>query len=563
MVIITVLTLLGGLGLFLYGMKIMSDSLQKLAGNGLRSFLSKMTSNRFRGVLTGLGITSIIQSSSATTVMVVSFVNAGALTLAGAISVIMGANIGTTVTAWLVSLLGFKFDISELVFPIIAIATPLLFIKKRETFGEFLVGFALLFLGLQSLTNSVPDFAHDPQYFGVLDFISRMSHSGYFSILLFVLIGTILTCIVQSSSAMMAVTLVMCSKGLIPFEMGAALVLGENIGTTITANLAAVVANKTAKQAARAHFIFNIIGVIWILCLFHPVLGLINTLSIFMGGGSPLTDNVAIPVALSIFHSFFNISNTCLLVWFIPQIIKVVEKMVPIKKDDDEEFRLKYIPSGFMSTGGELGLEPAKKEIETFSKRILKMYDMLDELTKTKDDKKFREVYERICKYEEITDRMELEIANYLTKISEHDLSHTASLSISSMLRIVDNLESIGDSCNQIAITIDTKKKSGIWFEQDLRDRLSKMSDYVREAVALMDDNLHANYSEITAEEANKIESRINKYRDELRNEHTEALKNNEYPYQTGIYYSSLFAQYEKLADFAINVTEAIEKAHD
>ncbi|MFA6200504.1 MAG: Na/Pi cotransporter family protein [Bacteroidales bacterium] len=560
-VLITVLTLLGGLGVFLYGMKIMSEALQKLAGDGLRGFLSKMTSNRFSGVLTGAGITSIIQSSSATTVMVVSFVNAGLLSLGGAISVIMGANIGTTVTAWLVSLLGFKFSISELVLPIVAIATPFLFIKKHQNFGEFLIGFALLFLGLQFLTNSVPDFT-DPKYSDVLTSIASLSNYGFFSTILFVIVGTILTCVVQSSSAMMAVTLVMCSKGLIGFEIGAALVLGENIGTTITANLAAVVANKTAKRAARAHFIFNMIGVIWILCLFGPVLSLISKISLGVEGASPFLDNAAIPIALSIFHSFFNITNTFLLVWFIPQIIKIVEKMVPIKEDEEDDFRLKYLPSGLMSTG-ELSLEPAKKEIEIFSKRVMKMYDMLSDLIKAKDDKIYHEIYSRICKYEEITDRMELEIANYLTKISENDLSHTASLSISSMLRIVDNLESIGDSCNQIAITIDTKKKSGIWFEQDLRDRLSKMSDYVREAVELMDDNLHSNYSEITAEEANKIERRINKYRDELRNEHTEALKNNEYPYQTGIYYSSLFAQYEKLADFAINVTEAIEKAHD
>ncbi len=560
-VIITVLTLLGGLGVFLYGMKIMSEALQKLAGDGLRGFLSKMTSNRFSGVLTGAGITSIIQSSSATTVMVVSFVNAGLLSLGGAISVIMGANIGTTVTAWLVSLLGFKFSISELVLPIVAIATPFLFIKKHQNFGEFLIGFALLFLGLQFLTNSVPNFT-DPKYSDVLTSIASLSNYGFFSTILFVIVGTILTCVVQSSSAMMAVTLVMCSKGLIGFEIGAALVLGENIGTTITANLAAVVANKTAKRAARAHFIFNMIGVIWILCLFRPVLSLISKISLGVEGVSPFSDNAAIPIALSIFHSFFNITNTFLLIWFIPQIIKIVEKMVPIKEDEEDDFRLKYLPSGLMSTG-ELSLEPAKKEIEIFSKRVMKMYDMLSDLIKVKDDKIYHEIYNRICKYEEITDRMELEIANYLTKISENDLSHTASLNISSMLRIVDNLESIGDSCNQIAITIDNKKKSGIWFEQDLRDRLSKMSDYVREAVELMDDNLHANYSEITAEEANKIENKINKYRDELRNEHTEALKNNEYPYQTGIYYSSLFAQYEKLADFAINVTEAIEKAHD
>ncbi|MDD4001580.1 MAG: Na/Pi cotransporter family protein [Bacteroidales bacterium] len=560
-VVFQILTLLGGLGLFLYGMKIMSDSLQRITGDNLRNILSKMTANRFRGILTGLGITSIIQSSSATTVMVVSFVNAGALTLAGAVTVIMGANIGTTVTAWIVSLLGFKFDISELVLPIIAIATPFLFIKSKENLGEFLIGFALLFLGLQMLTNNVPDFT-DPKYVGVLEFIANMKEYGYFSTLLFVVVGTVFTFIIQSSSAMMAVTLVMCAKGLIPFEMGAALVLGENIGTTITANIAASVANKTAKQAARAHLIFNLIGVIWILILFNPVLRLIDNFSISFGGGSPLNNSSAIPVALSIFHSFFNISNSFILVWFVPQIIKIVERMVPIKKDDDEEFRLKFIPSGYMSAG-ELAIEPAKKEIETFSKRILKMYDMIPDLIKTREDKKYKEIYERIIKYEEITDRMEVEIANYLTKASEHDLSHKASLYISSMLRIVDNLESIGDSCNQIAITIDNKRKTGSWFEQDLRDKLNIMFEYVREALILMDENLQKNYSEITAEKANELEYKINKYRDQLRDEHTEAIKNNAYPYQTGIYYSSLYAQYEKLADFAINVTEAVEKVHE
>jgi phosphate:Na+ symporter len=560
-IVFQILTLLGGLGLFLYGMKIMSDSLQRITGDNLRNILSKMTANRFRGILTGLGITSIIQSSSATTVMVVSFVNAGALTLAGAVTVIMGANIGTTVTAWIVSLLGFKFDISELVLPIIAIATPFLFIKSKENLGEFLIGFALLFLGLQMLTNNVPDFT-DPKYVGVLEFIANMKEYGYFSTLLFVVVGTVFTFIIQSSSAMMAVTLVMCAKGLIPFEMGAALVLGENIGTTITANIAASVANKTAKQAARAHLIFNLIGVIWILILFNPVLRLIDNFSISFGGGSPLNNSSAIPVALSIFHSFFNISNTFILVWFIPQIIKIVERMVPIKKDDDEEFRLKFIPSGYMSAG-ELAIEPAKKEIETFSKRILKMYDMIPDLIKTREDKKYKEIYERIIKYEEITDRMEVEIANYLTKASEHDLSHKASLYISSMLRIVDNLESIGDSCNQIAITIDNKRKTGSWFDKDLRDKLNIMFEYVREALILMDENLQTNYSEITAEKANELEYKINKYRDQLRDEHTEAIKNNAYPYQTGIYYSSLYAQYEKLADFAINVTEAVEKVHE
>ncbi|MFA7081379.1 MAG: Na/Pi cotransporter family protein [Bacteroidales bacterium] len=556
-----ILTFLGGLGLFLYGMKTMSDSLQRMTGDKLRNFLSKMTANRFRGILTGMGITTIIQSSSATTVMVVSFVNAGALTLAGAVSVIMGANIGTTVTAWVVALLGFKFNISEYILPIIAVATPLLFVKSKENLGHFLIGFGLLFLGLQMLTSNVPDFT-EAKYIGVLEFIANMSNYGFLSILLFVLIGTILTFVIQSSSAMMAVTLVMCLTGLIDFRMGAALVLGENIGTTITANLAASVANKTARQAARAHLIFNVIGVIWILLLFNPVLYGIDKFSVLIGSGSPFANVTSIPIALAIFHSFFNISNSIMLVWFIPQIIKIVERLVPIHKDADEEFRLKFIPSGYMSAG-ELTIEPAKREIETFSKRVLKMFDMLPVLIKTDDDKKFKEIFERVLKYEEITDRMEVEIANYLTKASEHDLSHRASLYIGSMLRIVDNLESIGDSCNQIAITIDSKKRSGIVFEQDLTEKLGIMFDYVREALVLMDENLQSNYVEITADNANELETRINQYRDNLRDEHTEAIKKKKYPYQTGISYSSLYAQCEKLADYAINVTEAVEKVHE
>ncbi|MDR0971781.1 MAG: Na/Pi cotransporter family protein [Bacteroidales bacterium] len=563
------LTLLGGLGLFLYGMKVMSDALQKLAGDSLRNILSKMTANRFRGILTGIGITSIIQSSSATTVMVVSFVNAGVLTLAGAISVIMGANIGTTITAWIVSLFGFKFNISEFILPIIALASPLLFIKKRENLGVFLMGFALLFMGLQFLTNNVPDFTQ-AKYSGVLEVIGSLSNNGYLSILLFVLIGTILTCIIQSSSAMMAVTLVMCAKGLIGFEIGAALVLGENIGTTITANLAATVANKTAKRAARAHLIFNVIGVIWVLILFKPILYLISNLSYSIGGASPmpleggeiLANASSIPIALSIFHSFFNISNSLLLVWFVPQIIKIVEKLVPINVDDEDEFRLKYIPMGYMNVG-DLSIEPAKKEIEMFSKRMLKMYDMIPELMKEKDEKKYQQIFERIQKYEEISDRMEVEIANYLTSAAEENLSHQASLYISSMLRIIDNLESIGDSCNQLSITIDEKKKKNIWFEPEMRKNIESMYNLVRDALVAMNDNLISHYVDVSLDKVYDLEKQINKLRDKLREDHTENIKNNNYSYQTGIYYSSLYSQYEKLADFAINVSEAIVKVKE
>lgn len=555
-ILLEVLKLIGALGLFLYGMKVMSDALQKLAGDKMRSFLSKMTANRFSGVATGAGITTLIQSSSATTVMVVSFVNAGLLSLTGAIAVIMGANIGTTITAWIISLLGFEFSVSVLIFPLIALATPLLFMKKQQSLGEFVFGFALLFLGLQTLQDGVPDFTQ-PEYAGVLQFIANMSEHGYLSILMFVVIGTALTVVVQSSSAMMAVTLVMCAQGLIGFETAASLVLGENIGTTITANMAALMANSTAKKAARAHVLFNLIGVCWVLILFHPFLYGISKLIISVKGLDPFTSAAAIPVALSCFHSFFNILNASILVWFIPTIERIVNKMV--STDDEEEFRLKFIPTGLMSAS-ELSIEPAKKEIESFSKRVVRMYEFVPSMFAETDDKKFEQLMERTKKYEEITDRMEVEIANYLTKVSENELSLSASQEVSAMLRIVDNLESIGDSCYQLSIAIESKRKQNIWFSQDMREKVQKMFSLVRDSVLEMNDNLSENYHSVNGQRAIEIENKINNYRDQLRNEHTEAVKNNEYSYQTGICYSNLYAQCEKLADFAINITEAIVK---
>lgn len=555
-ILLKVLEIVGALGLFLFGMKSMSDGLQKLAGDKMRTILSKMTSNRFSGVLTGLGVTTLIQSSSATTVMVVSFVNAGLLTLTGAIAVIMGANIGTTVTAWIISLFGFKFSISVIIFPVIAIATPFMFIKGKESLGEFLIGFALLFMGLEALKAGMPDFKQ-PEYAPVLEFIGSMSDYGYLSYLLFVLIGTILTIVVQSSSAMMAVTLVMCAQGLIGFEVAAALVLGENIGTTITANISALMANSTAKRAALAHLVFNVIGVIWILILFKPFLYMISQLVLSIEGINPMLDAAAVPVALSCFHSFFNITNTLLLVWFIPAIEKIVNKLIP--SNEEEEFRLKYIPSGFMSAG-ELSIEPAKKEIEAFSKRVLRMYDFIPELFELNDDKKFEQLMSRTKKYEEITDRMEVEIANYLTKVSENGMSLGASQEISAMLRIVDNLESIGDSCYQLSLTIDSKRKQNISYSQEMNDKLQKMFSMVKQAIVEMNNNLSENYHNVNIANAKELEHQINEYRDQLRAEHTEAVKQNQYPYQTGISYSTLYAQCEKLADFAINVTEAIDK---
>ena len=555
-ILLKVLEIVGALGLFLFGMKSMSDGLQKLAGDKMRTILSKMTSNRFSGVLTGLGVTTLIQSSSATTVMVVSFVNAGLLTLTGAIAVIMGANIGTTVTAWIISLLGFKFSISAIIFPVIAIATPFMFIKGKEALGEFLIGFALLFMGLDALQAGMPDFKQ-PEYAPVLEFIASMSNYGYLSYLLFVLIGTVMTVIVQSSSAMMAVTLVMCAQGLIGFEVAAALVLGENIGTTITANISALMANTTAKRAALAHLVFNVIGVVWVLILFKPFLAMISKLVLSIEGIDPMLDAAAVPVALSCFHSFFNVTNTLMLVWFIPTIEKIVNKLIPL--NEDEEFRLKFIPSGFMSAG-ELSIEPAKKEIEAFSKRVLRMYDFIPELFDLDDDKKFEQLMSRTKKYEEITDRMELEIANYLTKVSEGGMSLGASQEVSAMLRIVDNLESIGDSCYQLSLTIEGRNKQNISYSQEMNDKLQKMFSMVKQAIVEMNNNLSDNYHNVTIDKAKELEHQINEYRDQLRTEHTEAVKQNEYSYQTGISYSTMYAQCEKLADFAINVTEAIDK---
>lgn len=554
--LLKVLEIVGAIGLFLYGMKVMSDGLQKIAGDKMRGVLSKMTSNRFSGVLTGAGITTLIQSSSATTVMVVSFVNAGLLSLTGAIAVIMGANIGTTVTAWIVSLLGFKFSIATIIFPVIAIAAPFLFIKGKESIGEFLIGFALLFMGLEALQSGMPDF-RQPEYSSVLSFIASMSNYGYLSYILFVLIGTVMTVIVQSSSAMMAVTLVMCAQGLVGFEVAAALVLGENIGTTITANISAIMANSTAKRAALAHLVFNVIGVTWVLVLFKPFLYLISQLVLSIEGINPMLDAAAVPVALSLFHSCFNILNTLILVWFIPSIEKLVNKLIPT--NEEEEFRLKFIPSGFMSAG-ELSIEPAKQEIQAFSKRVVRMYEFIPELFDMKDDKKFDQLMGRTKKYEEITDRMEVEIANYLTKVSENGMSLGASQEVSAMLRIVDNLESIGDSCYQLSLTIESKRKQNISYSQEMNEKLQKMFSMVKDSVLEMNNNLSENYHNVSSARAKELEYKINEYRDQLRAEHTEAVKQNEYSYQTGISYSTLYAQCEKLADFAINITEAIDK---
>ena len=553
-----VLILLGSLGIFLYGMKLMSEALQKVAGNKMRSILETMTSNRIRSVFTGFMVTTVIQSSSATTVMIVSFVNAGLLSLIGAIGVIMGANIGTTVTAWLISIIGFNMSIYVIAIGLVGICFPLLFTKnqKRKSWGEFVIGFAVLFIGLQFLKDSVPDIKENP---GILEFITNFSGYGYISILTFLLIGSLLTVIIQSSSATMAFTLVMCFNGWIPFELAAAMVLGENIGTTITANLAASVANITAKRAARAHFLFNIIGVVWILILFKPFLNAIDWTVTYLEGTSPFgpENNKSIPVALSIFHTSFNILNTTLLIGFAPLIAKLAIKMVPHKDEEDEEFRLQYIGTGLLSTS-ELSTIQAKKEITIFGERCKKMFEYIPPLLLDIADKKFINYLEKIDKYEKITDNMEVEIASYLTNISAADLSLEGSRRIRVMLQVIDDLESIGDVCLHISKTIENMKQNKISLTPDQNEHIDEMFQLVREAINIMNDNLENDYVSVNSNKAIELEYKINKYRDILRQNHIDDLKEKKYKYKTGTFYADIFSLSEKLGDYIVNVTEAI-----
>ena len=556
-ILVGLLEILGALGIFLYGMKLMSDSLQKIAGNKMRNILSRMTSKPFNGILTGAFATTVIQSSSATIVMVVSFVNAGLLSLAGAVAVIMGANIGTTITAWVISLLGLKFSMADLAIPLVAIAIPFIFSKhsKRKSIGELIIGFSLLFLGIEFMKAAMPDIN---QYPHVLEFIAQYSDYGYGSILLFVLIGTILTLVMQSSSATMAITLVMCSQGWISFEVGAAMVLGENIGTTITANLAAAVANRTAKRAALSHMVFNVIGVIWMLIVFYPFLKLVAYITVITEGVSPYLSAAAIPVALSTFHSLFNITNTLAMVWFIPQIIRIVTYLIKPDSEETENFRLRYIPATFVSTS-ELDIETAKQEIEVFGDRLVKMFGFLKDLDNSKGEE-YDKVLARIAKYEDITDNMEIEIARYLTHISESEISTQGSERISSMLRIIDNLESIGDSIYQLSLMKQNQRDNKVVLDNQLTVKLSTMYDMVEKSLNIMNSNLHGEYSKIDIDTAENMEYEINHYRDTLRSEHLEAIKSGSYNYEIGTAYSGIYALYEKTADFVINVSEAINK---
>ena len=564
--------------MFLYGMNLMSSGLQKAAGDRLRGFLSAMTSSPFKGVLTGLGITTVIQSSSATTVMVVSFVNAGLLTLAQAISVIMGANIGTTVTAWLVSWLGFKADISILAVPLMALGFILSISKKsqRRNISELIVGFSLLFLGLSLMKNSVPDLSSTPE---VLSFIKGWQGYGFGSVLIFLVFGTLLTLVLQSSSATMALTLIMLNMGWIRFDMACAMVLGENIGTTITANIAAAVGNSSARRAALAHTVFNLFGVIWALALYPFFLRLIGwiTAGIF-GIPNPAAEGFDVVVengvqtdsqtsalyGLSMLHTLFNTINTLILIWFVPLIEKIVCAVIKdSKKKEEEVFRLKYISAGPLATP-ELATEQALKEIIHFAEISRNGLGYARAAIYASDPDEFEQYRAKLVKYEEIADRIDYEIAAFLNAVSTEEISVATSYKIKAMYKIIGELESLGDSGESISRILSRKNVHKKEFDAEALKKLNSMVDLVDKAYVTMIENLKAadmgTLEQIS--NANAAEDRINNQRNYLRDEEIESIESGNRNYQTSVYYMDIINELEKMGDFIINISQDLHKTH-
>lgn len=548
------LTLLGALGFFIFGMKVMSEGIQKVAGSKMRQVLGGMTANRFAGVGSGFITTALVQSSSATTVMIVSFVNAGLLNLRQAIGVIMGANIGTTMTAWFIVLLGFSpLAVYDFALPVLAFGLPMLFLNNKNfnNWGEVIIGFALLFLGLSALNNSM--FNMDPQLLTALQGLTDM---GVLSVILFLFLGSILTVVLQSSSAALVLTLVLCLNGL-PFELGAATILGENIGTTVTANLAALAGNISAKRAARAHFIFNVIGVVWMVMVFGLFL---NAIDYFMSSttlGSPTnTDNrFSVIYGLAIFHTAFNFINVLFLVWLVPFIERVVIKLVP-QRGDDPIFHLEYISTGLMGTP-ELSLLEAYKETSRFSALTAKMNNMMRSLLEETDAKERRRLLDKISKYEEITDRVEVEISNYLSNISEGTISMRTSAKVRSLLSIANDLERIGDLYYQMSKRIERKNNNKIYFLPEQRENLKELLLLVEKAMDIMVENLSTESDKVNLEAAQQAEQAINELRDKMRKKHLKNLEKGVYSIKSGLYYSDLFQYAEKVGDHVINISEA------
>jgi len=550
--------IIGSLSLLIYGMKVMSEALQKMAGAQLRHILGAMTTNRFTGMLTGTFITCAVQSSSATTVMTVSFVNAGLLTLAQAISVIMGANIGTTLTAWIMSL-GYSVDLTSFVFPAFLVGIILIYSRKMRYIGDFLFGLSFMFfsLVLLSVAGKELQLENNP---AIIDFFKSFDVDSYLTILSFLLIGTVITCIVQSSAAVMAITILLCSTGVLPIYLGIALVMGENIGTTATANLAALGANTQARRTALAHLVFNVIGVIWVLCIFYPFVNGVCDLVHYDPANHVLTQEqlaVKLPIVLAAFHTSFNVLNTSVLIWFIPQIEKLVCAMIkPNKKDDEEDFRLRFIQMGIMKTP-ELSVLEAHKEIQSFAERIQRMFNMVRELLGIEDENKFAKLFDRIEKYEGISDNMEIEIANYLDQIGTAHLSDDTKLKIRSMLRQITEIESIGDSCYNIARSLKRKRAGKEEFTEKQYEQMHQMFELTDDALTQMNVMLSGRKSNLDVNRSFNIETEINNYRNQLKTKNITDINNHLYTYAIGTIYMDIIQECEKLGDYVVNVVEA------
>ncbi len=590
------LTLLGAVGLFLYGMKVMSEGLQKVAGDRMRSILSAMTKNRFTGLFTGVLITALIQSSSASTVMVVSFVNAGLMSLADSMAVIMGANVGTTVTSWLITLFGFKVNISALTLPLIGLSVLFLFSNKStyKSAAECFIGFAMLFMGLDFINSNVPDLQSNPEVFG---FLTEYASMGFLSIIIFLVVGCVLTMIIQSSSAAFAIILIMCSKGWIQFDIACAMVLGSNIGTTITPVIASLGANTAAKKAALGHVMFNGFGTVWALALFYPFVAMNVEITKSVGLGDPhglmtyldglqSTDpatyqlavagdgdaavmaqiahlQLAVSFGLSIFHTAFNVVNVLLMIWFTKYFVKIANMLVKAKHKEDDEFQLKYISSR-MLTAGELNISQAQREIVVYAERIERMFGMVKQLQHTKPDtEEFNTLYSRIGKYEDISDRMEIEIANYLNRVVENRLSYESKMRVASMLTVVGEIESIADSCNRLAHTMSRQHEAGVTFNEAIEQNVDAMFRYVSDALEDMLVVLRGigtdGIGEKDIDNCYNKEREINNFRNVLRAGNIENINRKIYPYQEGIFYMDIICESEKLGDYIVNVIDGVK----
>ncbi len=583
--IIDFISLLGAVCLFLYGMKVMSEGLQKVAGDRLRNILGIMTKNRVMGVITGILITALIQSSSASTVMVVSFVNAGLMSLAQSMAVIFGANVGTTVTTWIISAFSFEVNISDYSILLLAIGVPMLFMKKStyKSLGEFIIGFVFLFMGLDLISQYVPDLKSNPE---MLQFLSKYTSPGYGSVLVFFFVGIILTMVVQSSAATFAITLIMCSQGWISFTLGCAIILGGNIGTTITPILAALSGNLAAKRTAMGHVLFNVLGSIIVLCIFHPFMNLVADISYWCCGINPLDIDsamdakmanstlldpaggltskaqAAVAFGLAMFPTVFNACNLLVMIWFTKQYVQIVCWIMPAKhKDEEEEFSLKYINHGLLQAS-ELNITQAQKEIEVYGERVGRMLVMAEEIVHLKsDDSKYSEVYSRLEKYEDISDKMEIEIGNYLNKVSEGRLSPNGKMRIAGMLRIISEIESIADCCFNVAKTTQRKLQNSVKFPENIDKEVDHMFSLVDKAM----ENMLSILKEMESPEESKIikayniEREINNYRNQLRDTNIANINDHQYDFQDGIFFMDLIGEAEKMGDQIINVVEGVK----